>query len=68
MARQKFAKVTWQPEDVIEEANALGIKLTLKQARELLDSRERKIQEAMSDAGWESIRFFLDWDIAPNAH
>ena len=58
--KDKFAKVYWTIEDVIEttknmNTNGLDIKLTKKEAEEFIKNNEERIKNAMTETGWEVI-------------
>jgi hypothetical protein len=55
MARRRYAKVWWMVGDVSERAKESGVELTREGARQLLESSEQRLEEAMIVAGWTVI-------------
>ena len=47
--------VSWTTEDVLEEADALGVQMTQEEAEGLLRKIEGDIVEVMVEAGWDVI-------------
>lgn len=76
MARQQrkaYAKIFWNVEDVQEEADRSEVSLTQGEARRLLLSIERHIEDAMVAAGWQVVQraledpgFYQKWNASRN--
>lgn len=67
MRRQIYAKVWWTVEDISEEARENEINLTTDEARQLLESLERRLEEAMIPAGWTVIQNALsEYELSRN--
>lgn len=60
MEEEKFAIISWTVDDVIGKAEELGIEISLKDAKRLLENRESLLESAAVEAGWEVIEFALD--------
>ncbi len=59
MALSNYATVSWSVDDVIENAREVGIRIHKERAKKLLRRRERYIEDAMVEAGWEVIELAL---------
>jgi hypothetical protein len=60
MSNKVFAENSWCAKDVMAEAEYLhGIMLTTEQANEILESIEKQLSEAMTEAGWMVINDYL---------
>lgn len=62
---EKFADVSWTTEDVIQEAEEMGITLTEEQAKAFLARHERRLQEVQVERGWAAIVDWLSEDFGP---
>ena len=57
--KEFFACTGWATEDVMAEANDLGMEITREQALNLLEEHSEEIVEAMVDSGFAVIRDVL---------
>ena len=55
MRHNKYARVTWSVNDVLEEADAQGINLTRVEAEDFLRKVEKKLKGAMINIGWSVL-------------
>ncbi|OQB70760.1 MAG: hypothetical protein BWX92_03793 [Deltaproteobacteria bacterium ADurb.Bin135] len=55
MRHNKYARVTWSVNDVLEEADAQGISLTRLEAEDFLLKVEKKLKNAMINIGWSVL-------------
>ncbi|GEM_PF-3221945 len=59
MGNADYASLCWTVDDVIENANELGISIPRGRAERLLRDHERHIEDAMVGAGWQVIEAVL---------
>ena len=52
MPKQNYANVSWSVDDVIENTKQFGIQITKDDAEKVLAIKERRIIDAMVEAGW----------------
>ncbi len=57
--RKKYSGIYWTVDDVLEEAESLGIFITKGQAEKILEEGADQILDAMLQAGWYVIRELL---------
>jgi len=55
MRYNRYARVTWSVNDVLEEADAQGIPLTEAEAEKFLQKNEKRLKRAMITIGWSVI-------------
>jgi hypothetical protein len=55
MRQKTYANVEWTVDDVIENCQELGIKITKDTAKKVLARTERDIVDAMVQGGWQVI-------------
>lgn len=55
MRHNKYARVTWSVNDVLEEADAQGVNLTRLEAEDFLRKVEKKLKGAMINIGWSVL-------------
>lgn len=56
---KKYAEIAWRAEDILSEAESMGINLSIEEAETILEDKEDVIKEAMLDAGWMAINTIL---------
>ena len=59
MARRKYARVSWMVEDLADLAKEHDVELTDDDARQLLQSKEKRLEESMIAAGWTVLDLAL---------
>ena len=57
---EKYAKVSWTANDVMDAAEIMGMNLTEEKAVEFLLNNSKQIQEDMIKRGWDSISTLLE--------
>lgn len=56
---KRYAEIAWRAEDILSEADSMGIDLSIEEAESILEDKEDVIQEAMLGAGWMAINIIL---------
>lgn len=56
---KKYAEIAWRAEDILSEAESMGINLSIEEAETILEDTEDVIKEAMLEAGWMAINTIL---------
>lgn len=56
---KKYAEVAWRVEDILFEAQGIGIDLSIEEAEDILESKKNVIRDAMLWAGWKAIETIL---------
>jgi len=51
-----ISPVSWATRDVIDEANGMDVKMSIREANEILDRCHTKIEQAQVDSGFAVIR------------
>ncbi|HHT9124199.1 MAG TPA: hypothetical protein ACFYD6_00095 [Candidatus Brocadiia bacterium] len=57
--KKTYANVSWIVDDVIENSRQFGIRITRDDAKKVLVHEERRIADAMVEAGWGVIEYAL---------